>query len=47
MSRNRIKNNGSGVGLTIVDDIVAHLNGKFEVYNKDNWVIASVIIPVY
>lgn len=47
MSRNRIKNNGSGVGLTIVNDIVAHLNGEFEVYNKDNWVIANVIIPVY
>ena len=47
MSRNRLKNNGSGVGLTIVNDIVAHLNGEFEVYNKDNWVIANVIIPVY
>ena len=47
MSRNRLKNNGSGVGLTIVNDIVAHLNGEFEVYNKDNWVMANVIIPVY
>lgn len=47
MSRSRIKNNGSGVGLTIVNDIVAHLNGEFEVYNKDDFVIANVIIPVY
>ena len=47
MSRSRIKNNGSGVGLTIVNDIVAHLNGEFEVYNKDDLVIANVNIPVY
>ena len=47
MSRNRIKNNGSGVGLTIVNDIVTHLNGEFDVCNKDNLVIANVIIPVY
>ena len=47
MSRNRIKNNGSGVGLTIVNDIVTHLNGKFDVYNKDNLVIANVNIPIY
>ena len=47
MSRNRMKNNGSGVGLTIVNDIVTHLNGEFDVCNKDNLVIANVNIPVY
>ncbi|MCA5587073.1 sensor histidine kinase [Finegoldia magna] len=47
MSRSRIKNNGSGVGLTIVNDIVTHLNGEFYVCNKDNLVIANVNIPVY
>lgn len=41
----RISNNGSGLGLTIVNDIVKHLGGTFEIGEENKRVCAKVIIP--
>lgn len=43
ISRNRIINSGSGLGLTIVDDLVRHMCGDFDIYKEDNKVIADII----
>ena len=37
--------NGSGLGLTIVNDIVKHLGGNFEIGETDSIVCAKVSIP--
>lgn len=41
----RISNNGSGLGLTIVSDIVKHLGGNFEIGEENKRVCAKVILP--
>ncbi|HEK9234382.1 TPA: GHKL domain-containing protein, partial [Streptococcus equi subsp. equi] len=41
----RISNNGSGLGLTIVNDIVKHLGGNFEIGEENKRVCAKVILP--
>ena len=41
----RISNNGSGLGLTIVNDIVKHLGGNFEIGEENQKVYAKVILP--
>lgn len=46
ISRSRMRNNGSGLGLTIVNDIVKHLDGKFEIGMKDHNVCAEIILPL-
>ncbi|MDR1773689.1 MAG: HAMP domain-containing histidine kinase [Clostridioides sp.] len=46
ISRNHMINNGSGLGLTIVNDIIKHLDGKFEIVVKDNKVFAEIILPI-
>lgn len=40
-----ISNNGSGLGLTIVNDIVKHLEGNFEIGEKNKKVFAKLSIP--
>ena len=41
----RISHNGSGLGLTIVNDIVKHLDGNFEIGEKNGKVFAKLSIP--
>lgn len=41
----RISDNGSGLGLTIVSDIVKHLGGNFEIGEENKRVCAKVILP--
>lgn len=40
-----ISRNGSGLGLTIVTNIVSHLGGEFKIGQLDNKVCAEVTIP--
>lgn len=44
-SRNRYKNNGSGLGLVISDFIVEHLKGKLEIEKNRKEVMVTVKIP--
>lgn len=46
LSRNRVVNSGSGLGLTIVNDIVKHLNGNFNIYEYESKVCAEVIFKI-
>lgn len=41
----KMGDNGSGLGLTIVNDIVKHLGGNFEIGETDSIVCAKVSIP--
>ena len=45
-SRNRLINEGSGLGLTIVDDIVRHLGGHFAIDQNEAKVTASLTFPL-
>ena len=41
----RANGNGSGLGLTIVNDIVKHLGGSFKIGEEDKCVCAEVSLP--